>query len=192
MHYFSLLTKPWPSSRKLGLVPIAQNPVAVHKLASPKGITSHFQDAEQWGPKSPFHQVLSLLITSSCFKFSFPSGFVSRRCFLFSWASLWLFLVLVITWICNPRHSLRQIYFVFNFVLSRVLPVVFCLRLLPLDISEIHSFCFSFHYKRYEYTIQGLSIIYKWAFVLFLFMGPIVVVAVDILMDICIHFSWWF
>lgn len=70
--------------------------------------------------------------------------------------------------------------------------MVFCLRLLPLDISEIHSFCFSFHYKRYEYTIQGLSIIYKWAFVLFLFMGPIVVVAVDILMDICIHFSWWF
>lgn len=32
---------------------------------------------------------------------------------------------------------------------------------------------------------------YKWAFVLFLFVGPIVQVAVSILVDICIHLSWW-
>lgn len=78
-----------------------------------------------------------------------------------------------------------------QFCIKLSLTFIFCLRHLPLNISETHSFCFSFHCKRYEYTIQGLSIIYKWAFVLFLFMGPIVVVAVDILMDICIHLPWW-
>lgn len=192
MHYFSLLTKPWPSSRKLGLVPIAQNPVAVHRLASPRVITSHFQDAEQWGPKSPFRQVFSLLITSSCFEFSFSSGFVSPRCFLFSWASLWLFLVPVITWICNPRHSSTSDLFCLQFCIKSSLTN----DILP-QASSTQYFWNSFilvffHYKRYEYTMQGLSIIYKWAFVLFLFMGPTVVVAVDILMDICIHLSWWF
>lgn len=52
------------------------------------------------------------------------------------------------------------------------------------DIPDIYSFCFVYHSKWYEYTICGLS------FGLFLFVGPVMGAAMDVLVHICTHLSW--